>query len=612
MPVTGVYTWTQTDCTVELSIPLKGASLKTVDVYLADTFLKVNYHPFLLEIDLHRRVNNSRSTALSKNGHLVIVLMKMHKEQWESIEFVGDEDAVKKRRSDAIAKHTAEMKELHEKAKEKKVEEGRMVLRRQMDLEQAERHHIDMAKEKEKRDAEAELYAAFEGSENGGVKSITSVTTLVGEEDHAIPGATTQQATKNSKQNDDFSEQSLGGTNEVSSKSNATTFSSITCIDECEPQSEKINAENNIRLKIAQSSELKKIDDPTININAPRSAVKATFKYTPRLFKTPSRESTISQEEMFVIKNRPFLKTNLLLNKDGLDISDADPLWLKTKGDEFYCCGDFLSAVHAYSSALACDKSMAQALSNRAACYIHLGEPLLCIKDCTQVLKWCDDSENDDELRKKILVRRGAASCQLGDYGGCLKDYEVATNIKSLSTNIELRNDLLAVRQIAQADALKREADELLSQGNNEEALVLYNKTVDAVPTFVRALSNRGICSMTIGNMSDCIGDCSTIIGLLNESRREAQNGELNSFRSQQFGFNLIPSKNSEEWRLCLAKALSRRGIAKAQLHEFEGALKDLREGLNHVNTENCKDREDLEKDICAIQKMAQDHVTEP
>ena len=132
MPVTGVYTWTQTDCTVELSIPLKGASLKTVDLYLADTFLKVNYHPFLLEIDLHRRVNISRSTALSKNGHLLIVLMKMHKEQWESIEFVGDGDIVKKRRSDAIAKRTAEMKELHEKAKEKKVEEGRMVLRRQV------------------------------------------------------------------------------------------------------------------------------------------------------------------------------------------------------------------------------------------------------------------------------------------------------------------------------------------------------------------------------------------------------------------------------------------------------------------------------------------------
>lgn len=134
MPVKGDYTWTQTNSAIELFISLKGVSLKTVDIYLSDTFLKINYRPYLLEIDLRRSVNYGRSTAVCKNGNLVILLTKMHKEHWESIEFAGDDNIVMERRSDSIAKRTSNMKELHGKANEKRVEEGRMVLRRQVSM----------------------------------------------------------------------------------------------------------------------------------------------------------------------------------------------------------------------------------------------------------------------------------------------------------------------------------------------------------------------------------------------------------------------------------------------------------------------------------------------
>ena len=471
-----------------------------------------------------------------------------------------------------------------------------------MDIEQAERQCIEMAKEKDKRDAEVELYDAFKEIEERVISN--------NEENDpnsflTVSGTNTQNETKKSKQSGDFAhEKNLDDASKVFSTT--STKSPLSSKGESVQRRGQTTSEDNVRLKDEQPNNLKETDHRRVSTNGPRSAVKATFKYTPRLFKTPSRESTIAQEEKFIIKNRPFLRTNLLLNKDGIDISDTDPFWLKTKGDEFYCCGDFLSAVHAYSSALECDKSMVQALSNRAACYLHLGKPSLCIKDCTQVLKWCD-SESDDKLRQKALVRRGAASCQLGDYEGCLKDYEVVVDIKSAVIDTDLQDDLMMVRRIAQADAMKCKADKILSQGHSEKALGLYDQTIAAFPTFVRALSNRAVCFLTIGNMSDCIRDCSTIVGLLDANSRDSHKKEegFSSFGSQQFGFNLIPEKDSVEGRLYLTKALSRRGIAKAQLQDFENALNDLRCALIQIDKRNSKEREDLEKDINAIQKMA-------
>eukprot|EP00957_Ditylum_brightwellii_P167817 12774686-Ditylum_brightwellii.AAC.1 len=99
-----------------------------------------------------------------------------------------------------------------------------------------------------------------------------------------------------------------------------------------------------------------------------------TFDHTPRLFRTPIRESTAQQENTFIAKNRPYLRTNNLLNSDALDISESDAVWLKGKGDEFYKKGDFWSAINAYSSSLESDQGMVQAISNRAASYLQIGE----------------------------------------------------------------------------------------------------------------------------------------------------------------------------------------------------------------------------------------------
>ena len=264
------------------------------------------------------------------------------------------------RRQLSMDERTRTMGEMEEKARETKHVEERMALRKQMELEEAERRQIDDIKTSEKEQAEKEMYEVFEqmemekskkrGKEKGKAKKVKATTTAVEKVDYEINKDALDEEVEDG--DDIFGDDDIDENSEAAPEAEA----------EAEPESD--------------SDE--ELDDS--HTPAPRSANIATFKYTPRLFKTPMRESTINQEKDFVAKNRPHLHNNGLLNKDALDISESDPTWLKGKGDDFYRSGDFRSAINAYSSAFETDSTMVAALSNRAACYLQIGEAARCIR----------------------------------------------------------------------------------------------------------------------------------------------------------------------------------------------------------------------------------------
>lgn len=69
------------------------------------------------------------------------------------------------------------------------------------------------------------------------------------------------------------------------------------------------------------------------------------------------------------------------------DISERNPEWIKSKGDEFYSQGDFLGAINAYSATLTQAPDFVPAMMNRAACHLQRGSLHHCIFDCTNALK---------------------------------------------------------------------------------------------------------------------------------------------------------------------------------------------------------------------------------
>ena len=72
MPVTGQYTFTETDLSLNVEIPLKGVSPKKVDIFCAEGMLKVNFAPYLIDILLHKRIDPRRHTGKKAGAYYLI------------------------------------------------------------------------------------------------------------------------------------------------------------------------------------------------------------------------------------------------------------------------------------------------------------------------------------------------------------------------------------------------------------------------------------------------------------------------------------------------------------------------------------------------------------
>ncbi|KAG7263689.1 hypothetical protein CRUP_007757 [Coryphaenoides rupestris] len=79
------YSWTQTDSTVYLRVPLKGAKAAHVHILSTDEYLKVHFPPFLLEAFLFEAVDEAKSSAKVGNGVAAFTLPKKIHRPWDSL-----------------------------------------------------------------------------------------------------------------------------------------------------------------------------------------------------------------------------------------------------------------------------------------------------------------------------------------------------------------------------------------------------------------------------------------------------------------------------------------------------------------------------------------------
>eukprot|EP01135_Chromosphaera_perkinsii_P008991 Nk52_evm9s1569 gene=Nk52_evmTU9s1569 len=71
------YSWEESSEEIVVVVPLRGVSRRTVDVYVSDVYVKVNYPPYLVEIDLLGRVDDMEgSAAVFEGGAVKIRLQK--------------------------------------------------------------------------------------------------------------------------------------------------------------------------------------------------------------------------------------------------------------------------------------------------------------------------------------------------------------------------------------------------------------------------------------------------------------------------------------------------------------------------------------------------------
>uniref|UniRef100_A0A665WF82 Dynein axonemal assembly factor 4 n=1 Tax=Echeneis naucrates TaxID=173247 RepID=A0A665WF82_ECHNA len=393
------YSWTQTESTVYIHVPLKGAKAATVDIVSTDEYLKVHYPPYLFEAFLVEPVHDDRSSAKIGNGVAVITLPKRTNRIWEHL-MIPTENK-KEIRKRALLKYQEKLSSESKSKGEKQRTEKKYALETMMKLEKEERDSIQKMKDAERKRITAELDA--------------------------------WQLRRRQKAEEE--QVKLHSQRENQNKPQAKT----------EKQEHRKTSEREFKKK--------KPDLP-----APRTSGNIQVTFTPRVFPTALRESRVQEEEEWLYKQaeaRRAVNANVEMLKDQKE-ENMNPDWLKDKGDKYFAIGDYLSAVNAYNLAIQLNRKMPALYSNRAACHLKLRNLHKAIEDSSQALDLLTPPVAANQAaRARAHVRRGSAFCQLQLYAEGLQDFQAALKIDC--HNEALQADTQKIRDIIQGTAVNPE-----------------------------------------------------------------------------------------------------------------------------------------------------------
>jgi hypothetical protein len=185
----------------------------------------------------------------------------------------------------------------------------------------------------------------------------------------------------------------------------------------------------------------------------------------------------------------------------------------KTKGNEAFGKGEITEAVTAYSQGIVlCDRvvgstvadvTKATLLSNRAMCYLKIGELDKCVDDCTRGLSL--SIGEDTKLRNKLLFRRAKASF-------------LRANLPAPSADLlpEAAKDLL---KVLQTDKTNKEATHLLTMvraahKQNQTSTTPVSQTLEALQHNSADENNT--------NAAETLKQIKILLGLLNNDQQHA------------------------------------------------------------------------------------------
>ncbi|KAG9273450.1 dynein assembly factor 4, axonemal [Astyanax mexicanus] len=403
------YSWTQTESTVYISVPLKGVKPARVDVLCTDEYLKVSFPPFLCELFLSQPVEEEKSVAKLRNGAAVFTLPKQTAGLWEKLSRDVDKSKQREIREEAILKTQNKAVETTKARATKIQQDKKYTLETMMKLEEEERARIQKIKDEECAKASMELEAWKKNQRR------------LAEEEEArrrLQEPPVQKSRPVHQQREPEKACVMRASNNPSKTEGQTT-----------------------------SRNMQKQKD----LPPPRSAGCIKISFTPRVFSTALRESRVPEEEEWLRKQAEVrrMANADLAQLDDLKEEEKNPDWLKDKGDKLFRTGNYQAAVNAYDLAIKLNRRIPALFSNRAACHLKLRNLHKAIEDSSQALELLTPAVTDNAAaRLKAHVRRGTAFCELELYVEGLQDYHAALKIDP--NNQALRADADKIREIIQ------------------------------------------------------------------------------------------------------------------------------------------------------------------
>eukprot|EP00052_Salpingoeca_macrocollata_P026289 m.243579 g.243579 ORF g.243579 m.243579 type:complete len:373 (-) comp22550_c1_seq1:41-1159(-) len=161
------YKWEETESTVHISVPLKGVKKDKADIYSNDLLVKVNFPPYLFEVDLFAAVDDEASTAVIGNSTVDFTLTKRVPSLWTRLQAEGDHAQLLQRRQDAEERKREQLKQLQEDRRAKEQDVNRLAVQKQMQIEEERRAAVEAARQ-------SEISKAVEGLSDLDQLSVTS------------------------------------------------------------------------------------------------------------------------------------------------------------------------------------------------------------------------------------------------------------------------------------------------------------------------------------------------------------------------------------------------------------------------------------------------------
>ncbi|KAJ3021259.1 Dynein assembly factor 4, axonemal [Thoreauomyces humboldtii] len=289
------FTWTESDSHVYLNVPLKGANPKKMDVYVNDTYAKINFPPYFFELDLKEEVDSQAAVATIGNGcaklempkvrvFLLLAHIKREPGIWNEITYTpSSPSALRTRREAADAQFRQRADAAREaKASARRAEERRLV-QNQIDVERADREAVANLKEEEKRRAEEDMARWVAETKTQRRGDAHQVATAARQTTRQAPVEPTQKITEIFDDDDDVT--GLGGIDEPPDLE-----------DMREEEEEEDNGESGIDMDAIRARVRAQLQPPTRDIPPPRGMNhEITIKFTSRGLK-PTKTARESED----------------------------------------------------------------------------------------------------------------------------------------------------------------------------------------------------------------------------------------------------------------------------------------------------------------------------
>jgi tetratricopeptide (TPR) repeat protein len=214
----------------------------------------------------------------------------------------------------------------------------------------------------------------------------------------------------------------------------------------------------------------------------------------------------------------------------------------KEKGNEEFKKGNYEAAIENYTYATEMDPTNHIFFTNRAAAYAHM-------KRWDKSLRDAEKSVQLNPRWDKGHWRIGNAKMALGLVEEAEKAYKTACDIEPSNQSYKdsyQQARKAALKGMSEAELLKREGNELYSQGDQEGAIVKYTRAIEACEEKEAGLkadllANRAACYRQLYNPKAVVDDCTAALKI-----------------------------NANH-----VKALVRRGQAYENMEKWDDALKD-------------------------------------